>query len=469
MRSFTLAEPVSYRLSGQVVALGGDATQTLLEPLLRPSVRVRGSSTYLGEPGVAAQLAYDGNPSTYWMSDTSDKAPSLHLEWGEKRTISSLRVVAASANASTPPAAIIRAGNRVRDVVMGTKGLGMFKPLRAKKLDILFPAAHEPDGTPIPIGVSELLIRGLEDLTTPVDPAAPTGAFCGLGPEVSIDGRDYPTRVNGTINDILSGQPLELSSCGPRVDLAAGTHEVRLRSTAQYAATAVTLSARTNRSAAAEPPVVRRPVTVKRWNTTDRLVKVASGAEAVLRVPENVNAGWRATLNGEVLEPVTVDGWQQGYVLPAGEGGSVHLLFTPDRPYRQALLAGLLAALALVAAAGWSRWRDLEVSFAAPSLLSKLPPQQASWPWPARLAAWVLGFVVAGPAVAIGLILGDLARPRRWVLQAAAGLVLASGAVSAFWLLDGPRQPPVGADILAALGVGLLASRVLTRRRPRGA
>jgi arabinofuranan 3-O-arabinosyltransferase len=65
-------------------------------------------------------------------------------------------------------------------------------------------------------------------------------------------------------------------------------------------------------------------------------------------VHENVNEGWRATLGGHELRRVTVDGWQQGYVLPAGTAGVVRLEYAPDRWYRLGLGAGLAGVLLLL-------------------------------------------------------------------------------------------------------------------------
>ena len=38
---------------------------------------------------------------------------------------------------------------------------------------------------------------------------------------------------------------------------------------------------------------------------------------------------------------MTIDGWQQGYRVPAGAGGEVSLVYRPDRTYRTGLLVGL--------------------------------------------------------------------------------------------------------------------------------
>ena len=75
---------------------------------------------------------------------------------------------------------------------------------------------------------------------------------------------------------------------------------------------------------------------------------MGAGAASVLVVHENVNPGWRATLDGVALEGVRVDGWQQGWRLPAGAAGTVRLDYAPDGPFRTGLLVGLVLAVVLV-------------------------------------------------------------------------------------------------------------------------
>jgi arabinofuranan 3-O-arabinosyltransferase len=92
---------------------------------------------------------------------------------------------------------------------------------------------------------------------------------------------------------------------------------------------------------------------VGEWDATSRSVTVAPGAEAVLAVPENANAGWVATLDGKQLTRTRVDGWQQAWIVPAGPGGVVSLTFTPDAHYRLSLLIGAAAVLALLVGVAW--------------------------------------------------------------------------------------------------------------------
>ncbi|NKY15810.1 glycosyltransferase family 2 protein, partial [Streptomyces somaliensis] len=77
----------------------------------------------------------------------------------------------------------------------------------------------------------------------------------------------------------------------------------------------------------------------------------AGGEGRVLRVADRADDGWRATLDGEPLERTTVDGWAQGFKLPA-RGGRLDLTY--DTPltrtawiWTQCALAVVLVVLAL--------------------------------------------------------------------------------------------------------------------------
>ncbi len=80
--------------------------------------------------------------------------------------------------------------------------------------------------------------------------------------------------------------------------------------------------------------------------------KIPAGPEGrVLRLADTADEGWTATLDGKPLTPTTVDGWAQGFELPAGGG---RLDVTYDAPFThtawlwaQGLLAVVLVVLAL--------------------------------------------------------------------------------------------------------------------------
>jgi arabinofuranan 3-O-arabinosyltransferase len=69
-------------------------------------------------------------------------------------------------------------------------------------------------------------------------------------------------------------------------------------------------------------------------------------SESVVVVAQNYNAGWTATTaSGETLAPIRVNGWQQGWVVPAGAATTLAASFAPDRAYQVALALGLLLLL----------------------------------------------------------------------------------------------------------------------------
>ncbi|MER6104879.1 glycosyltransferase [Streptomyces sp. NPDC001832] len=77
----------------------------------------------------------------------------------------------------------------------------------------------------------------------------------------------------------------------------------------------------------------------------------AGGSGRVLRIADAADPGWEATLNGRPLTPKTVDGWAQGFELPA-EGGTLDLTYNTPLSHTawiwtQAALAMVLVVLAL--------------------------------------------------------------------------------------------------------------------------
>ena len=94
-----------------------------------------------------------------------------------------------------------------------------------------------------------------------------------------------------------------------------------------------------------------RAVEVRDESDTELVATVADGAEAVVSVPWNFNAGWEAELDGRRVEPIRVDGWQQGWVVPEGTGGTLTMRFAPQGTYAAVLVAGLAVSGLLLLAA----------------------------------------------------------------------------------------------------------------------
>jgi arabinofuranan 3-O-arabinosyltransferase len=207
-----------------------------------------------------------------------------------------------------------------------------------------------------------------------------------------------------------------------------------------------------------------------RWSSDQREVDVtASATERVLVVPESINPGWQAHApDGTTLTPVTVNGWQQGWVVPPGTSGPIVLEFASNTAYRIGLFGGL-ALLPLLALLAWLPIRR------------KLPPGEPASTWqPGPLvtgtAVLAVGFVTAGVVGAV--VVGSCISSRRWlsptwsdrvtVGSAAGGLILAGAVLSRYpWRsVDGYLGHSWGVQLLALISVGALAASVvpLTRR-----
>ena len=110
-------------------------------------------------------------------------------------------------------------------------------------------------------------------------------------------------------------------------------------------------------SASASASGGRRSAQVLSWTDDNRSLRIGPGAQSYVEVHENFNAGWAATLNGRPLPAVELDGWQQAFLVPAGQGGLIKLKYTPATIYHAGLIAAgvalvVLAVIAIVPG-GW--------------------------------------------------------------------------------------------------------------------
>jgi arabinofuranan 3-O-arabinosyltransferase len=187
----------------------------------------------------------------------------------------------------------------------------------------------------------------------------------------------------------------------------------------------------------------------------------------VLVVPESINPGWTArTDNNAVLAPVTVNGWQQGWVLPPGTAGPITLSFPSDTPYRAGVIGGLalLPLLALLAFLPVRRPR---------------PPDEPARPW--RPGPVTTGIAVVAAAAAIsgiaGAVVGGAVLGVRWLLRrreklceavtvgvTATGLTLAGAVLSQnpWRSVDGYVGHSVGVQLLALVSLTMLAASTIS-------
>ncbi|MEV5509614.1 glycosyltransferase [Streptomyces orinoci] len=94
----------------------------------------------------------------------------------------------------------------------------------------------------------------------------------------------------------------------------------------------------------------------------------------VLRLADRAAPGWQASLNGHALKRTTVDGWAQGFQLPAG-GGKLSLSYQDSAAHTAWLWAQGLLALVLVVLALPGRRREVDDDLPEPEPAAAVPAQ----------------------------------------------------------------------------------------------
>ncbi|HIW94945.1 MAG TPA: DUF3367 domain-containing protein [Candidatus Corynebacterium gallistercoris] len=146
---------------------------------------------------------------------------------------------------------------------------------------------------------------------------------------------------------IVDGSP---APCGEVVHLDAGTHELRARDRWVALTVAEPLFAAAVRQADTAAPL---PTTGVDSHGGQRAELPASSVPRVLYTPSSANPGRVAALaDGTHLSPITINGWQQGWLVPAGASGPVTITFAATDTYRHWLLAGGIGAAVLLLLTG---------------------------------------------------------------------------------------------------------------------
>jgi arabinofuranan 3-O-arabinosyltransferase len=431
-RKFTLPSALTATTTGSVVPLPGASLEDVLSRVASPSNQVVGitASSWLQDlPRFRAQNLVERS-ALPWIAGLDDHHPSLTLHWSGLRSVSSLSV-GLYAQASRPTELTITSPAGVRHVaVPATGGTISFAAMTTDSLTITFdavvkvlgrlPTGELTVGLPVPlpvvlpVGLSSIGVPGVTDVT-PTPPAAttPVTLACGSGPAVTVDGTTVATSVTGTLGDLVDLRTMRLQACAPPIPLAAGAHVVAFPAGGAFRVTGLLLDdpASTKPSTASTTRVTR----VHAWSPAHRTVAVGPGPSTYLQVAQNFSPGWRATLGGRTLRPVRLDGWEQGWVVPAGAGGLVTMTFAPDSTYRMALALGglFLLVLLLLALSGRNSSRRTPVG----------PRRRLHVAWLAAAAAVVV-LCAGGPLVLLLAPLAYLAH--RWGSRAAAAVAFLS-------------------------------------------
>ncbi len=251
-----------------------------------------------------------------------------------------------------------------------------------------------------PPGLAEISVLG-PDYPAPAPGDRPVTVDCAHGPTIAVAGRVLHTSVTATADELRTGKPVPATVCAPGaespegtvangtpqpVDLPDGSVDVTVAPTEMFAVDELRLDSIVFPAAAGgagtAAPVAEGSTTPGDTTTGppgDTAGGATDGAEEtttpatdpdsvgptpatttpagisapagdqLLTLPLSTNVGWKAhTADGHTLAPVVVDGWKQGWVLPADAHGAVTVEFPIDRWYRLAIFGGLLLLIPLV-------------------------------------------------------------------------------------------------------------------------
>jgi arabinofuranan 3-O-arabinosyltransferase len=362
-RLFSLPVPLRLGVTASAVAQPSDGLDTLLGRLARPqrtALLVSASSTWGDLPEFGADNLFNPKTSTPWISGSSN--PVISASWHRARRISEIVVQPAYGFAAAPTKIKVTSPAGTRQATIGLGGVAMLtKALTTNQIQISFPGwakAAQPgtsSGQPV-LGLAKLTIPALAGLhVDTLDKTAKFSLACGSGPVISIDGRNLATSVSGTLGELSGGLPVSVRLCSQdsSVTLGSGKHQMYV-TPGLFTMTDVALRSTAAGSAGTAPA---RSLHVLGWQADSRSVRIGPGQEAYIEVHQNASLGWEATLNGHRLASATLDGWQQGFIVPAGAGGVITMTFAPSTWYHIGLALAALALIGLVCvAAGWRRW-----------------------------------------------------------------------------------------------------------------
>lgn len=186
------------------------------------------------------------------------------------------------------------------------------------------------------------------------------------------------------------------------------------------------------------------PLESTAWTANHRELTVTNSSTDQLIVnPESTSIGWIATApDGSKLTPVVVNGWQQGWIVPAGTAGTVTIDFPSDRWYRLGIFGGLVLLIPLLFAALVPTRREPK---------PHIPPR----PWRSVAAGWVGVLAAAtvigggvGAAIAVVCSILGLAALRIFGPARTARILVGTAGVAAMigitLLSTGPWRAPGG-------------------------
>ncbi|WP_155763921.1 alpha-(1-_3)-arabinofuranosyltransferase [Mycobacterium asiaticum] len=445
------------------------------------SARARGDADLVEILG-SAFAATDGDPATAWTAPQRvvqhKDPPTITLTLPRATEVAGLRLTPSRSTLPAHPTVVgvdLGDGPQVRSVTPNAEAQTLSLHPRVTDTvtvslldwqDIIDRNALGFDQLKPP-GLTEIVALGADGKPIAAADAARNRSRevtvdCEHGPVVAVAGRFVHTSIRTTAGALLDGGPIAATPCEPDpITLPAGQQELLISPGAAFVVDGVQLSGAAELTSAA-----MASADIGGWGPDRREVRASSSPTSrVLVIPESINPGWVArSRDGARLTPVAVNGWQQGFVVPAGDPGTITLTFASNAVYRAGLAVGLCLLPLLVLLAFWRR-----------RPVADDDPASVPWtpgPWAAvsllgagALIAGVPGFLVTGTAVGVRYALRDRERllERLTIGFSAGGLILAGAVLSRHpWRsVDGYAGHSASVQLLALISVAAVGASVI--------
>lgn len=383
-RTLSVPEPVSVTPQLTVRTRPGPALEALLTDHTHPVARGKAD---VGDLRGSAFAATDGDPRTSWTApedsvrNLAGGKPTLTLELPEPALVTGLDVTPSLGELPAAPLSIVvNLGNgpQVREIEPGESTRVSLQPTVTDRIELSI-QTWKPvlDRTALgfaqtqPPGLAEIAVLG-PDYPAPAPGDRLITVPCAQGPTIALGGRFVHTSVTATADELRSGAPVaaricavselppELADTGnarPGSAEAAGGNGPSAARTPDAADSGLestdTIPVAAGRADVTVAPTDLFVVDRLRLNRTDFDPAAAPTTPGQLLVlPLSTNVGWQArTADGKELEPVVVNGWQQGWLLPddyAAGSNPITVSFPTDRWYRLSIFGGLLLLIPLI-------------------------------------------------------------------------------------------------------------------------
>jgi len=270
---------------------------------------------------------------------------------------------------------------------------------------------------------------------------------------VTVDGQPVPVTITGSATDAVDRLDLTIAGC-EEVESSGDL----LLVTAPGSSTGFDLDQIVLRSPRTLPdrPQTEPPVVTRHSDTSYTVDVAGSSQDRWLILGQSHNLGWHATIDGSDLgPPITIDGFANGWLIPAGDHVSVALRWTPQRLVSWLIVLSLLTVVACLALVWLGRAWQAE-TYGSPHgedarpMIGPIPflerSKQLIQPWPKVIA------------ISVGVAVFSWANLPQWTAVAIAlALTTAAGLR---WRRFGSAAP-----VLAAFSLGVASLYIMIQQR----